>query len=365
MIMLSDLVSMYEKSIVNIGNQARVQQVLKQAERGEKVTIGFLGGSITMGCGAEPMESNGYAAQTIAWFREKYGSENITYVNAGIGATDSYLGVHRVEKDLLCYEPDLVIVEFSVNDERECNEESYDSLIRKIYLSKSAPAVVLLFLTQRNGCDYQEVHERIGKHYDLPMISYRNAVLEYITSGRLPWTMIAKEEDGTHPGNMGHFLIASLLVRYFEEISKKKKMIGDTVFKGPYTTDRYKNARLYDNTNLLPTAAHDFEPILLKEAQFSNGWRTTKGGDIAFYLNGKNIGIIYYGTQDELSGMFDIYVDEEKVTTLNGDFVGKWGSYAEYQELIRTEKEKVHKVVIRKGKESEKLQFTILGFTVS
>ena len=40
----------------------------------------------------------------------------VNYVNAGIGATNSYLAVHRVDNDLLAHKPDVVVVEFSVND---------------------------------------------------------------------------------------------------------------------------------------------------------------------------------------------------------------------------------------------------------
>ena len=38
------------------------------------------------------------------------------FINVGIGATDSYLGVHRVTADVLDKEPNLVLVEFAVND---------------------------------------------------------------------------------------------------------------------------------------------------------------------------------------------------------------------------------------------------------
>ena len=58
---------------------------------------------------------------------------------AGIGGTNSYLGVHRVDEHLLAYKPDVVIVEFSVNDtDKTMNKYSYDSLVRKILSSASA-----------------------------------------------------------------------------------------------------------------------------------------------------------------------------------------------------------------------------------
>ena len=39
----------YERGIANRGNQARLKKVMDRAIRGEKLTIGFLGGSITQG----------------------------------------------------------------------------------------------------------------------------------------------------------------------------------------------------------------------------------------------------------------------------------------------------------------------------
>lgn len=37
----------YEKAMVNRGSWYRIQQVMRRAERGAEITLGFLGGSIT------------------------------------------------------------------------------------------------------------------------------------------------------------------------------------------------------------------------------------------------------------------------------------------------------------------------------
>ena len=39
----------YEAAVANRGNQARIKKVFQRAQQGEKLTIGFLGGSITQG----------------------------------------------------------------------------------------------------------------------------------------------------------------------------------------------------------------------------------------------------------------------------------------------------------------------------
>lgn len=39
----------------------------------------------------------------------------VDVTNAGIGATDSYIGVHRAQRDALEAKPDIIVIEF-IND---------------------------------------------------------------------------------------------------------------------------------------------------------------------------------------------------------------------------------------------------------
>ena len=59
------------------------------------------------------------------WFPEA----EFTCVNAGIGGTTSHFGAARAEEDLLYARPDVVFVEFSVNDDDEAHfKECYEGL---------------------------------------------------------------------------------------------------------------------------------------------------------------------------------------------------------------------------------------------
>ena len=109
--------------------------VMKKAEAGEPVTIACIGGSITQGSiSSGPLDSEiktraCYADIFFAWWKETFPSTEVTVINAGIGGTDSYLGVHRVQEDVLDYHPDLVLVEYSVNDgDNTSYKNSYDNL---------------------------------------------------------------------------------------------------------------------------------------------------------------------------------------------------------------------------------------------
>lgn len=358
---------MLAASIINQGNITRIADVMVRAAKGEEITIAYIGGSITNGSSASPQQTSCYAYLTTEWWKKAFPDAKINYVNAGIGATDSYLGVHRVQKDVLDYEPDLVVVEFSVNDGRAHNKETYESLLRKILGSKTAPAVVSLFLTQENGSDYQMHHQQVAFKLEVPMVSYRNTVLPAMQAGTLQWSSIGAP-DGTHPNNGGHSVIAYILTNFFRSVQDQ---ITTMEYK-PYTlTDekltlsRYEDGTMYDNTNLTATSLDGFEIKNIPAAQFPNGWQTTTGGTATFTVTGKNIGMVYYGTLDGKSGQFDVYIDGEFCQKIDANFVGQWGSYADYRELKRFDEEGEHVITIQPAEGSTGDQFTVLAFTVS
>lgn len=96
-------------------NLARLKNCMQRAEKGEHLTIGFLGGSITQGSLATEHQKC-YAYRVFKWWEEKFSDAEFSYVNGGIGGTGSCFGIARAVPDLLMYQPDVVIVDFSVND---------------------------------------------------------------------------------------------------------------------------------------------------------------------------------------------------------------------------------------------------------
>lgn len=80
----------------------------KAAKQGANLKVGYLGGSIT----AQP----GWRPKTLAMFAEMYPQAKFTEINAAIGGTGSDLGVFRLKQDVLDHNPDLLFVEFAVND---------------------------------------------------------------------------------------------------------------------------------------------------------------------------------------------------------------------------------------------------------
>jgi lysophospholipase L1-like esterase len=98
---------------------------VEKAKAGEPVVVAYLGGSITEGATTYPMvgktfdpERDSWRALSYEWLRGRFEQKpgQFRQVNAGIGGTPSLLGAYRLEQDILSQEPDLVFVEFAVND---------------------------------------------------------------------------------------------------------------------------------------------------------------------------------------------------------------------------------------------------------
>lgn len=356
---------MIRRAVVNPGNTARLADAMKRAQAGEKITIGTIGGSITQGTAASTTDER-YANRALQWWAKAFPKAQLDFVNAGIGATDSYIGVHRVDADLLSKKPDVVIVEFSVNDtDAALNLQTYDSLVRKILQAENHPAVILLFTTQEDGTSLQDTHMQIGSSYNLPMISYKNAVLPEIEAGKFTWKDISP--DNIHPNSVGHGIIGELLWSYFNSVYAKLDQIdtSDLTFTAPpVTRDLYAKGQLLDSKTLTPKTMQGFEQAKISN-QFPNDWTTKEGGELTFEVTGSNIGVLYYKTVDGKSGQYCVYVDDRLIQVLDGDFTGGWGNYAQAQQVYTSDTPSTHTVTIKQLEGTDLTQFTVLGLLVS
>lgn len=346
--------TMIANSRYNVGNQVRLAEFFRKLQAGEEVTAAFLGGSITQGSSAG--NDLCYARLTANWLQEQFPDAKVNYVNAGIGATGSYIGVHRCDAQVLSQNPDIVFVDFSVNDttERtELNKTTYESLMRKLWFAESSPAIVTIAMTQDNGTSFQEYHGEIVKRYDIPMISYKNAILDIIDKGYIKWTDIS--DDNIHPNVPGHALLTDLITNYLQSVIDDLDNISgeESDFSQPSDSgEKYVNAKLLRPSDTEPASMGAFTVRDAAFGGFDGSWllkspegQFTDADGIEFKVTAKNIGIIY-GKTTSNSVKADIYIDGELITTLNTDFSGGWGNYAEFAEIAALPEEGEHTLKI-------------------
>lgn len=360
--------AMYERAVVSEGNKARLAKAMKKAANGEDITVGVIGGSITQGSSATD-HNNCYAELFHKYWVEKFPQSNVNFVNAGIGGTNSYLGVHRVDTQLLDSKPDAVIVEFSVNDtDKLMNKYSYDSLVRKILNCDSQPAVMLLFTTQEDGTSLWETHKEIGAAYDLPMLSYRAVVYPEVSAGTLDWKDISP--DNIHPNDEGHKLIGQLVSRYLDSVYDDLDNIDDSsvAFDTPaYTADYYKDAKMLGASDITPQEISGFEQggNSVYPELFPDNFVTEDEGYLKFETECKCLGFFYLKKVDGKGGKYDVYVDGERKGTLDADFKGGWGNYGETQQILISKDSEKHTVEIKLAEGSTNTSLTILGIMES
>ena len=178
---------MLERSVISTGNNERMKKVIEKARKGEDVTLAYIGGSITQGYNAGTTEI--FAKLSSDYFRETYATTGkVNYVNAGLSGTPSLLGLIRSERDIFEAKPDVVFIEFAVNDAQDNqNKAAFESLLRKALMQEQAPAVVLLFSVTEDGYTCQTNMQLIGMNYGLPMISVPNAIQPEFDAGRMTW----------------------------------------------------------------------------------------------------------------------------------------------------------------------------------
>ena len=312
------------RSVVSAGNTARLQHVLAKARRGEAVTIAVIGGSITQGAKATKPE-NRYGNVIAAWWRQTFPKARIEFVNAGIGATGSNYGALRARRDLLAHQPDCVVVEYSVNDgNSEASAQSMEGLLRQILSQPQAPAVLLLFMVNRSGGSAQEWHAKVGLHYGLPMISYRDVVWPEIQAQRLTWEQISPDE--VHPNDLGHARAAHFVTAFIAQTFKTLPSDGrlPAIGKLPALlfTDLFEHTALFEAGDLQPTANQGWTFDVTNKC-----WKSTAPGSvIEFKTQGRQIYFMYYRIKRAM-GQANVQLDDAPPKLCEAWFDQTWGGY--------------------------------------
>ncbi len=358
---------MYERATQFLeGDLTRLAKVMRKARNGEEITIGVIGGSITERYSASSYDKC-YASHVQRWWEERFPDTKVNFINAGIGGTSSYLGVHRADEDLLYAKPDVVIVEFSVNDNNDnFFKKSYDNLVRKILLEEQEPAVMLLFTTQENGTNAQANDSLIGFKYHLPMLSYGNAVLPSIEAGEFKWTDISP--DNIHPNDRGHAIIGEIVYRYLNDVYARLEDISEEVTpfnEKVVTKEAYLNATLLDSDDIEPVSWGSYEKKAIN-GHLSNNWFTATGEEsIIFEVEAANIGIAYQRTTSGTYGQYEVYIDGEYAKTLDGNFKNGWGDTLQPDEVYVSDAPAKHTIEIRKAADSTGDLFAIVALLIS
>ncbi len=393
----------------------RISRFLKRAAVGEELVVAFFGGSITQGSLASS-EEKCYAHLFFEMLSERYPKARFTYVNAGIGGTGSYYGAMRLDEDLLAYRPDLVVLDFSVNDidnvlplyqsgETEVKgnadwqasdntqesalklyPETFEGIVRRILTCDFNPAILILNNAfYDTGASVEDEHNAIASHYGIPHMSVRDRILPRIEKG----TYVREDlsPDGLHPNDTGHRLIAeelfTVLLGFEQEMWEKKKegllMLPDPLaasLPAPVTMNGYEHTRRFDCRNssaelfgFIPDTEACERPEDLNNF-FRNGWMASRVGDrFALDVEGSGIAVVYRKTIRRPAPVARLVLDgdEEHAWLLDGNFDQDWGDCLYLQPVLHHGSPGRHHIEIKiiQATEKDQVPFYLLSIGVS
>ena len=317
-------------------NLSRWKDCMRRAEEGKELVLGFFGGSITQGSLASKQE-NTYVYQVYSWWRKTFPQAKFRYVNAGVGGTTSHYGVSRVVTDLLQYQPDIVIVDFSVNDEANAFfQETYEGLVRRILAWQSRPAVLLLNnVYYSTGMNAQKYHNEVGAWYQIPFVSIKDTIYQRMKRGE--FSVEELSPDGLHPNDNGHHLVAEEIIKFLEQIKENMAEPEEEVFlPEPMTENAYQNAKRFNALD-----SNDF---------FHNGWIGRKGGDsISFTVEASCIAVQYRKTIKKPAMRAELILDGDNAhpILLDGNFDEDWGDSLYLEPIVHHGEKREYQVEIR------------------
>lgn len=235
----------------------------------KKLTIGYIGGSITYGasasqiCGGEKGDINlSYVNRISNWFKETYPGTNIETVNAGVSDTATNFGLFRIKKNLMNENghdmPDLVFIEYTTNDSTSLKKDKLtlqiESLIHTVWDANPYAEIVFISTQVAYKNESIKAYKEVGKKYNIPFIDVgsplRKAKHEKWgstkeTSGKYYYTV-----DDLHPSHIGYGVYFDAIKPVLEEnlnVEIKEWSLFDYKTNAPTAI----NGNLIDNPEII------------------------------------------------------------------------------------------------------------------
>ena len=251
--------------------------VFAKLQAGQEVCIAYLGGSIT----AQP----GWRVKTTACFQEKFPEAKIVEIDAALGGTGSELGVFRIDRQVIPHDPDLLFVEFAVNDSLAAPaqiQKTMEGIVRKIWHANPRTDICFVYTLKQNMLENLQAGkfptsasamELVAEHYGIPSIHMGVETANLEQQGELifqgPKAVFPKEgtatdkkivfsPDGVHPyPSSGHVLYFQVVERSLLAIEKETTQPFEHDLSRTLMEDNWEDAKM----------------ISLDQAQLSSGWK--------------------------------------------------------------------------------------------
>lgn len=275
------------------------------------IKVAFVGASITAGAAGT---GRIWSSQTAGWLRSKYPSVEVR--DYSLSFTTSQFAAYRIDGDLQGYVPDLVFVEFAVNDlllDDNARIRYTDALIYK--LRQTNPRVVIVYIAAASALDLAaRTAGTVPAHIaQIQGVAERDQV-HFIDAGAALWRHVTSQggsifsylPDGIHPSDQASDI-------YFAAVRDDLSAYLPQAAAGPATTAYIGQSGLR-TARILPAASAIRRGCTIGDRRAENPyWRfqqalTCSGGeDFMLDFTGTSIGFVYGAGKD--TGALDCTID--------------------------------------------------------
>ena len=323
----------------------------KAAGTGE-VRVAYLGGSITAAPGWRP--------QTLDLFRRTFPAARFAEINAAIGGTGSDLGVFRLQHDVLQHRPDLLFVEFAVNDggaDPVRIQQAMEGIVRQTRRADPHTDICFVYTLAENQLPdllrgtFQRsatAMEAVADHYGIPSIHFGVEVARRVAAGQLIFKgprpaevsptnrPMLFSDDGVHPlVETGHTLYTAAVEQALPALRAASATAGPHAQPAPLRADNWEDARLLPLTsNLLSGAWEPQDPATSrvgrdKFQRLGGVWKAAApGAALSFTFRGASAAL--YDLLGPDGGLVGIQVDDQPERV-----VPRLDGYCTYHRLAR------------------------------
>lgn len=301
-----------------------VGNVAAKLEAGEPVTVAFVGGSIT----ALP----GWRDRFVEDLRDTYRASEITQVNAGLSSTGSDVAAFRLEEEVLSRAPDLVVLDFAVNDAdaiQEIVKRATEGVVRQIWSANPRTDILMVYFFSPRFADslgegepppIVSVHDRIARHHGIPSIDVSGVVAALVDAGEMKLTGPARtaegetpafSRDGVHPHARGHAVYARAVARGWDEIaSNAQPRDHSSKLDRAYVEDHWEDAhRVSLSANMRNQSWRSAPSEETRDRSIELWEATASGATIEFGFRGETLKIMEQRTREP--GRLELRVDGE------------------------------------------------------
>lgn len=347
-----------ENYIFEFHKRSGLPNVSRKIFSGDTTYVAYLGGSIT--------EQKGWRVLSMDYLKERFPKTPFVEIDASMGGTSSLLGVLRMDRDVLKYNPDIVFVEFAVND-AETSEykviQSIEGIVRKIWRANQYCDICFVYTTteeliNKTGTDILHntvvTMEKIADFYNIPSVYLPFEVISLLKQGKLVMSpqksqmlrvsgnelnktpnppldddeVVYFSPDGVHPFvNTGHVLYMSVLEKALNNMLYEGYRDLAHSIKYCLSESNYENSRRILVSTMRPSSA--WKEILKTSSlykkynlRFDELWCGHVGATLNFTFKGS--GLVSYDIISPEGCRLEITVDGKKF------YVNRFDGYCTY-----------------------------------